>query len=189
MDRHAAQHSSETPEWGTPSLIVELARSVLGRIDLDPFSSSLWNKKIKASRYLDESYNALESHWFPEGGTGLTALVNPPGDRSGAKAKRAWELTEQHHREGWLGGGVIWVAFNLGQLRTLQRTGAERSPLHADFVRCIPSRRIPYDETPGVTSSHPSHDTAIMLLPANSSEGRYQRARFRELCRELGEVF
>lgn len=189
-DLHASQHSSAQPSWGTPKAIVDIAHAVLGRIDLDPFSSAEWNQTVGAKRYFDEAANAFSFQWFADLAiTPSTALVNPPGDQRGAKAKLAWKLTEWNHREGWLGGGVVWVAFNLGQLRTLQLSGAPRSPLHPDFVRCIPARRIPYDAAPGVPSSHPSHDTAIVLLPAHGELGDQQREMFRVACRDLGGVF
>lgn len=203
-----AQHSSESSGWGTPSVIVDLATRVLnlGQISLDPFSAPGWNRTVRAARILTEKDDAFSCAWFdgspaaidifnpgatlwgPEQMTGRTALVNPPGDRTGQMVKRAWRLVEWHHASGWLDGGAIWIVFNLGQFRTTQTAGAGRSLLHPDFIRCIPSKRIPYDERPGVGSSAPSHDTAIVLLPGRGREMR-QRLDFESLFGDIGEVF
>lgn len=63
-------HSSEDSEWITPPAdqdpmrILERARRVLGRIDLDPASSKIANEmSIHARRYYTESDNGLLLPW------------------------------------------------------------------------------------------------------------------------------
>lgn len=47
-------------EYYTPSHIIELARTVMGgKIDLDPFSSTIANQRVKASRIYTKDDNAL----------------------------------------------------------------------------------------------------------------------------------
>lgn len=206
--RAEAQHSSANGSWGTPRPIVEVARKVLGRIDFDPFSDAGWNASIGATRYLTAEDDAFARAWFDGSPTAheivhiaepywtadwrprapSTALINAPGDKRGLFAKQAWRLVEWHHRTGWLGDGALWVAFNIGQLQTLQGV-APRSPLHGDFLRCIPRRRIRYESAPGVVGDCPPHASALVLLPAHGALGDLQRSMFVGLTAEIGEVF
>ena len=75
----------------------------------------------------------------------------------------------------------------MGELETLQ--GPPRSPLHPDFLRCIPRRRLCYESAPGVTGPAPAHASALVLLPAHGAVGALQRATFTGLAGEIGEVF
>ncbi len=55
--------SSGDTEWYTPQFIIEAARKVLGQIDLDPASSALSNKRVKAMRYFTVDDDGLEQDW------------------------------------------------------------------------------------------------------------------------------
>lgn len=50
-------------EWYTPDSIVDCARLVMGSIDLDPASSEVANRKVKASIFYTEKDNSLEKEW------------------------------------------------------------------------------------------------------------------------------
>jgi hypothetical protein len=213
-DAHSAQHSSASPVYGTPGVIAYIAHVVLGRIDLDPFSDDRWNETIRAARFLTAADDAFTCAWFDGAPTALeilrvhetqwrtdqrprqphTALVNPPGDKRGEMVKNAWRLVEWHHRTGWLAGGAIVVLFNIGQLQTLQGLhdgsgSCVRSPLHRDFLRCVPRRRVRYESAPGVVAEAPAHASALVLLPAPGAVGDMQRALFNGIAGEIGEVF
>jgi hypothetical protein len=75
-----AQHSSESNEHYTPSEIIEAARSVMGEIDFDPFSSEKANQVVKAEWFLtieEDAFGALPgSEDLPE-----RVWCNPPGGR------------------------------------------------------------------------------------------------------------
>lgn len=163
-----AQHSSATGVWGTARELVDLARATLGGIDLDPFTDAAWNAIVGADRIITAREDAFRCAWFDEGPTAreilagdltawetparpATAIVNGPGDPSGDAIKRAWRLTEWYHRNGFLGGGCIWIAFNVGQLQTLQNAGAPRSLL--SFPLLIASSRVRYLESPATAAS------------------------------------
>ena len=169
------RHSSEEARWGTPEVVVDLGRTVLGGvhgkpITVDPFSEERFNRAIDATWILDgtKGKNGFKDAWlvpcgtcpradhimarFPNVGSPpldlvipktATAIVNPPGSDDGLNVKMAWMLLDNYHRLGWFGGGAIWVAFNMNQLQTLQGE-SERSPLHDDFLRCVPSSRLPF---------------------------------------------
>ena len=68
---HVSHNSGET-EWYTSSEIIELARSVLGQIDLDPASHPDAQKVIQAKLYFTAKENGLELEWFGR------VWLNPP---------------------------------------------------------------------------------------------------------------
>lgn len=59
---HVSNNSGEN-EWYTPTNIIESARKTLGNIDLDPASSELANKSIKADLFFTEKENGLNQEW------------------------------------------------------------------------------------------------------------------------------
>jgi hypothetical protein len=67
--------SSESNEWYTPPWIVERVTEVLTNIDLDPASSELANKVVKAETYF--SNGGLNKNWFGK------VFLNPPYGRGG----------------------------------------------------------------------------------------------------------
>lgn len=66
------KHNSGNNEWYTPTPIIEAARSVMGRIGLDPASSDTAQVIVKADTYYTSEDNGLRQHW-----TGKVWL-NPP---------------------------------------------------------------------------------------------------------------
>lgn len=199
-----AQHSSATNAWGTSRTWIDIARVVLGRIDLDPFSDAQWNAVIGARRFLDEKDDAFSCRWFDEGPEAsevlvrasiepvqphdVTVLANSPGDATGTKTKNAWHLLDRYHDAGYVGGGAFWIAFNIGQLQTLQ-SGGGRSPLHPDFLRCIPRSRVQFQRRGGsLAGERAPHASCIVLLPGSGDVGQRQRKVFRMLCEEHGAV-
>lgn len=68
------RHSSESVEHFTPKWLVEIARYVLGGIDLDPASSEFANQVVKAPRiYTAEDNGLLAPRWDGR------VFLNPPG--------------------------------------------------------------------------------------------------------------
>jgi hypothetical protein len=126
-----------------------------------------------------------------------TALVNPPGDKSGKNVQRAWYALDQYHRTGWMSGGALYVGFTMNQLQTLQNAAddkpdedAARTPLHAEFLRCVPDRRVPFQSAPGVDEPQPTHPSWLLLMPSlDVFVADRQRTLFTLLCRPLGDVF
>ena len=64
--------NSGNNEWYTPGKYIDLARQVLGVIDLDPASCELANETVKAERFYSEQDNGLTKDW-----TGRV-WMNPP---------------------------------------------------------------------------------------------------------------
>lgn len=59
---HRAQGTGEN-EWYTPAKYIELARAVLGGIDLDPASSKVAQKIVRATEWFDIKSNGLLHNW------------------------------------------------------------------------------------------------------------------------------
>lgn len=59
---HVANNSGNN-EWYTPAEYVEAARSVLGKIELDPASSEIANQTIKAKKFYTSEDDGLSESW------------------------------------------------------------------------------------------------------------------------------
>ena len=75
----------DSNEWYTPSRYVDAARSVMGRIDLDPASCALANQLVRATTYYSLADNGLSLPW--QGNVWLNPPYSP--DRSKAAHKRS----------------------------------------------------------------------------------------------------
>lgn len=142
------QHSAGTPEWSTPTEVIDIARMVLGKIHFDPCSSLRWNTRVGAERFGSlpggggHVVDSLKSAWlphFPRADHVLANILpsdllrapeyvkehaynvflNPPGSEDGELAKRAWALLDFFHRYHWI-SSAFYVGFSLNQLQTLQ---------------------------------------------------------------------
>lgn len=181
----AASHSCDSPEWYTPTILVEAAREVMGGIDLDPASHEEANTRLQIPRFYSEAENGLQRPW--EG----RVFVNPPGGLVGSFWKKALEE--------WGAARVdqlIWIGYSLEQLQTLQQcVGSPWTPL--DFSICITAKRIAFVEneakkaeriakllakgkTPNANSS-PSHSNYITYIG-------HRKTTFKTIFARFGQV-
>lgn len=172
----AALHSKASPDWGTPSAIVEMARTVMGGIDCDPCSNAYWNEHVVRAPWFWDEQNPWKDG---DPSADLKWLINAPG----GLVKQFWKFATERYKEG---SAVFWVGFNIGQLQTLQDHGL----FFDGFVRCIPRRRLAYlkrvEGGPPVPGTQPPHASYLALLPS----AHEQVERFRELAKNLpAEVF
>src|SRR5262249_56141272 len=65
-------HNTGYYEWYTPARYIELAREVLGEIDLDPASSAKAQEIVKAQRYFTLEQDGLIRPWHGR------VWLNPP---------------------------------------------------------------------------------------------------------------
>lgn len=64
--------NSGNNEWYTPEKYIEMARAVLGEIELDPASSETANKTVKADCFYTEQDDGLSRPWYGK------VWMNPP---------------------------------------------------------------------------------------------------------------
>lgn len=74
-------HASE--EWYTPPRYIELARQVLGGIDLDPASDPVPQEWIRAGRYYTQQEDGLSRPWFGR------VWLNPPYGKTGGESNQS----------------------------------------------------------------------------------------------------
>jgi hypothetical protein len=72
-------------EWYTPTLYIEMAREVLGNIDLDPASNDLAQQSIKATQYFTIAEDGLK-----QSGTGGYGVIRLMVVKSTRGLKRDW---------------------------------------------------------------------------------------------------
>ncbi len=121
-------HSADSPEWYTPSDIVERARRVMGVIDLDPMSHAEANRTVRATKYYTARQNGLTKDWVGR------VFINP----AGGLVNLAWEHLYDTAPVEW-----VWIGYSLEQFQTLQRVGVFH-PL--EYSICIPDNRIAFVE-------------------------------------------
>jgi hypothetical protein len=183
-----AQHSQKSMEHGTPAIGVELARAVLGRIDLDPASSGYWNfHSVRAARFFDRKANGLVQPW-----SGMV-FVNPPGaDEEGetrSLVRPFWERLVDHWVRGKL-DGALWWGYSLEQLQMLQSSMWDPSKCVTLILGARPRHLVrPSGGGAPVEGESPTHSGYATLLPSRAGDiARMQMARFRERAARLGRV-
>ena len=150
------QHLSKTNEHYTPAHVVDLARDVLGTIDLDPASCEQANQTIRAAHYIDEQGNGLIQEWRgrvflnPPGGTLPQGISHLLGTRSSACGW--WRKLMVEQATGRV-TAAIFVGFTLEILRSAQGEGW---PHPFDYAICVPAKRLCF----GGTS--PTHANVIV---------------------------
>jgi hypothetical protein len=172
----AARHSKKSPEWYTPAEYVEAARLAMGGIDLDPASSRLANKIVKADAYFDEKSDGLSHPWHGR------VFLNPPGGIVGA----FWEKLVAEYTSGRV-TQAVWVGYSLEQLQVLQRF--HRTPL--DFPMCVPRRRIAFEFPGRPERRSPTHANYICYLPeaAISQGGAWDVRALLRSCKRFEQSF
>lgn len=81
-------------EWYTPDEHLEIARRVLGGFDLDPASSHVANRRVKAEQFFSQETDGLSKAWFGK------VWLNPPYSQP-AIAQFADKMVEE-----WQAGNI-----------------------------------------------------------------------------------
>ena len=132
---HVVNNSTDN-EWYTPEKYIELAREVMGSIDLDPASNDFANKTVKANRYYTEEEDGLKQEWFGN------IWMNPPYSTAllqrfaekltESKFKQAIVLVNNATETAWfemLVSKASAIVFHKGRIRFVKRDGEHGSPL------------------------------------------------------------
>lgn len=169
--------SSGSVEYYTPARYVEAARRVLGEIDLDPASSEVANRTVRAKRFHTEEDDGLAHDWPGR------IWLNPPYCRlAGPFAEK---LIEQYE------AGITTAAILLVGDRTI--TNRWFVPLWRLGVVCVPDHRINFHGPEGVERSSPIGGEIFVYLGPHEdrfvSEFRQFGAVVRDVQREIAPAF
>lgn len=163
----------------TPQEVIDLARVVLGDIDLDPASDNEANQRVKARHFYSEAANGLSQPWFGR------VFLNPPGGHvkiEGIKARQSksalwWHRLDQEYWRGTV-TEAIFVAYNLEAFLNTQRWPGR--PCQA-YPFCVPSHRLVFPSSGGSNADSPPGASAIVYLGPDS-------VKFKQEFQQLGYV-
>ena len=153
----SAQHSSETPRWGTPSDIVERARRLLGRIGFDPMSEAKFQETVKADRYLsldERGEDALLEKWEDD------TFLNP----AGGLVAESWDKLVEEILAGRV-TKAFWVGFSVEQLCVL----SDKKPSPLDFSICFLRKRLKFQHHSDPDKERPSHANYVCAIGVSHS--------------------
>ncbi|MEH1787534.1 MAG: hypothetical protein V7L23_18655 [Nostoc sp.] len=170
-------------EHYTPPHIVKMAREVLGGIDLDPCSSDLANRVVRASVHITSQQDGIKSAWRKQfWNQGVSVWCNPPGSRhiKPSLPMQFWEKLCKEVAKGNV-SHALYLAYSLEQLQQCQKAGY---PPMAQFPLCIPRRRIAFIDMDGNEQKSPTHGNVIVYIPGmiDNTEG------FKRVFSQLGYV-
>lgn len=126
-------------EWYTPGQHIELARQVLGTIELDPASSHVANQTVKAERFFSQETNGLEKEWAGN------VWLNPPyaqpaiaqfadkmvAEWQSGRVTAAIVLTHNYTDTAWfqtLARAAAAICFTRGRVRFVSPAGELAAP-------------------------------------------------------------
>lgn len=126
-------------EWYTPAEHIELARSVLGKIDLDPASSSMAQETVKAASYFTEADDGLKQKWKGN------VWLNPPyaqpaishfadkmvAELTAGRVTQAIMLTHNYTDTAWfqkLAKAATAICFTRGRVKFVSPAGDLAAP-------------------------------------------------------------
>lgn len=96
----------DSDSWYTPQRYIESARAVLGRIDLDPFSSLTANGRVRARRFITAEQDATRTAWTTPSKS-IRVWMNPP--YSSRLIKAACGLFVEGVKCGRIEAGIVLV--------------------------------------------------------------------------------
>lgn len=179
------ESSTYSYEWYTPKWLCDIAREVLGGIDIDPASTELANKSVGARVFLTKDDNSLESDWSTVCGKSPYLLfMNPPGGRVAGKRGGLQIAFWRKLCSEFLDGkccSAFTVHFNSQQVHTFANH-CQFGPL--EYYVCFLHKWVHYDRSDGGPSTRPIYPTAVSLL----SKDRDTVKRFIDLMVNHGTV-
>jgi len=103
------EQASDT--WMTPTHVLDLARDLLGIIDLDPASSAAANERVRATAYYTREDDGLSLPWYRPDGRAARIWLNPPYGKVDGRGQSGVFLDRLigEHRAGRVWEGLILV--------------------------------------------------------------------------------
>lgn len=159
-DAHVSNNSGEN-EWYTPAVFIEAARAAMGGIDLDPASSEVANRTVKASQIFTAQDDGLAQDW-PIG----RIWMNPPYAQP-LMGQFAQKLADEARR----GSEAIVLVNNATETAWFQVMGAVCSAI------CFPKSRIRFLDPEGNPGA-PLQGQAIIYCGDNRKSFERHFAQF-----------
>jgi len=152
LNKPHVSFNSGNNEWYTPPEYAEAARNVLGEIDLDPASSEIANRTVKARDFYSVERDGLKEVWRGR------VWMNPP--YAAGLIDKFTEKLALHYSNGDVSEAIVLV-------NNATETGWFQSILvHASAV-CFVKKRIRYIDADGNQASSPLQGQAILYLGKN----------------------
>jgi len=138
------QYNSGENEWYTPAVFIEAARAVLGGFDLDPASSEVANRTVKADRIFTAQDDGLAQEW-PIGAIWLNPPYAQPlmgqfADRFAAEVQRGSTgivLVNNATETAWfqtIAAACSAICFPKSRIRFLRPQGNPGAPLQGQAI-------------------------------------------------------
>jgi phage N-6-adenine-methyltransferase len=140
-------------EWYTPVEYIEAARRVLGTIDLDPASSELANKTVKATVFLSEADDGLRYSWDGK------VWMNPP--YSSDKIGKFSDKLIQHILSNEVTEAIVLV-------NNATETAWFQTLLTACSSICLIAGRVKFIDMNGLPSGAPLQGQIVLYFGSNS---------------------
>lgn len=156
--------SSNSDEWYTPPEYIDLARLVMGAIDIDPASHTTAQAWIQAGAYYTIQDNGLEKPWH-----GCLWLNPPYGNQIHLWTKK----TVQAYKEGVVSEAMLLVRPAAGSAWFQELTSISAC--------CTLHKRIRFIDASGKQQASPVHGNIFFYLGKNIG-------RFKEVFSKLGVV-
>lgn len=151
---HVAFNSGNN-EWYTPAEYIEAARQVMGEIDLDPASSDIANRTVRAKHYLTAEQDGLRFEWAGR------IWMNPP-----YAAELIGKFTDKlvsHFASNEITEAIVLV-------NNATETAWFQSMLAVSSAVCFLKRRVKFLDMDGNASGAPLQGQAILYFGSNTKE-------------------
>jgi ParB family chromosome partitioning protein len=135
-------------EWHTPPKVLDLARELMGEIDLDPASSATAQQVIRAYNYYDKEHDGLQRIWLGR------VWLNPPYSNPAPFTDRAIDMYQRHKIDE-----CLILVNNATETRWFQ-------DLLCRYPACVLNRRISFWH-PGRQGKSPRQGQVIFYLGPN----------------------
>ena len=155
----------QSDEWFTPSEYIELAREVMGGIDLDPASCEFAQRVVKADRFYTRDDDGLSQEWVGR------IWLNPPYSR-----RLIGKFVDKLVAEWWARN--VTEAVVLTHNRTDTKWFSKLASV--SVCRCDTDGRIRFETADGVGNSPPNGSTFFYFGKDPS--------RFFQIFRDIGNV-
>lgn len=141
--------NSGNNEWYTPAEYIEAARAVMGSIDLDPASSEIANRTVKATVFYSAESDGLSKCWDGH------VWMNPP--YASELIGRFADKFTGHFTDGDIAEGIVLV-------NNATETGWFQTMLRCASAVCFIRRRVKFVDLNGNPSGAPLQGQAILYF-------------------------